>query len=349
MMAAGGLAACGDANGPQAASGPDLGVILAEQAAPHLSDYGLFTDIAAREPASGVISYDLINPLFSDHASKHRFVFVPEGTAADYREDDVFDFPVGTVLVKTFAFAPDMRTPDVEERYEETRLLIHTDAGWVARPYVWNAEQTEAVYTPAGAWRDLSFIDPDGEPVEIEYRIPNQNQCKTCHQNGDVFTPIGPKARNLNHEGPSGKMQLADWSARGMLSDLPDAPPAVPAESDMTASVESRARAYLDINCAHCHKATGSASNSGLWLDYNVDEATKLGIAKHPTAAGRGSGNATFVIAPGEPDNSILTFRMASTEAGIAMPELGRSVIDEDGVELVREWIASMQRPSEPQ
>ena len=331
------LGACGNEAG-----GPDMSVILAEDAAPTLAAYGLFEDAGAREPADGVIAYDLVNPLFSDHASKHRYVYVPAGQAAAYREGEALDFPVGTVLVKTFAFAPDMRAPEVDERYEETRLLIHTDAGWVARPYVWNAAGTEAVYSPAGAWRDLSFIAPDGEALSIDYRVPNQNQCKTCHQSGDAITPIGPKARNLNRQGPYGRAQLADWAARGILTGLPDAPPAVPEAADATASLEARARAYLDINCAHCHKATGSASNSGLWLDWAETDPTRIGIAKHPTAAGRGSGDAVFVIAPGEPDKSILTYRMASNEPGIAMPELGRAVADEAGVDLVRAWIAGM-------
>lgn len=332
------LVACG-----KPVAGPDMDVILADKPARTLAEYGFFQDVSAREPARGVVAYDLINPLFSDHASKHRLVYVPDGEAATYNGDDVFDFPVGSVLIKTFAFAPDMRQPEEGERYRETRLLIRKADGWAAYPYVWNEDETEATYAPAGDWLDVAFVDPAGEPVSIEYRVPNQNQCKTCHQMGDDIAPIGPKARNLNHEGPYGKMQLADWSARGILSGLPDAPPAVPSVAGMNASVEGRARAYLDINCAHCHRAEGSASNSGLWLGYDEAEPTKLGIGKHPTAAGRGSGDAVFVVAPGEADNSILTYRMASTEAGIAMPELGRALIDEDGLELVRDWISGIE------
>ncbi|WP_084396726.1 SO2930 family diheme c-type cytochrome [Henriciella aquimarina] len=331
------LAACG-----QEAAGPDMGVILADSPAPTLAAYGFFKDAGAREPADGVVAYDLVNPLFSDHAAKHRFVYVPDGEAADYEPDAVFDFPVGTVLIKTFAFAPDMREPSVNERYRETRLLIHKQEGWAAYPYVWNEGETEASYAPAGAWLELAFTGPGGEPVETEYRVPNQNQCKTCHQLGEAIAPIGPKARNLNHVGPYGRAQLADWSARGLLQGLPDAPPSVPDVHDATASLEGRARAYLDVNCAHCHRLEGSASNSGLLLGWSVEDPVALGIGKHPTAAGRGSGDAIHVIAPGAPDHSILTYRMASTEAGIAMPELGRSLADAEGVALVRAWIAEM-------
>ena len=334
------LAACG-----QGATAPDMDVILADGPAAALSDYGLFADSSARQPATGVIAYDLVNPLFSDHASKHRLVFVPDGEAASYRADDVFEFPVGTVLIKTFAFAPDMRAPSNGEQYRETRLLIHKPDGWAAYPYVWNADETEALYAPAGKWLDVSFTAPDGKPVSIDYRVPNQNQCKTCHQHGDEIAPIGPKARNLNHDGPHDVNQLEDWTKRGILNRVDQQAQTVPNVFDASAPLGSRARAYLDINCAHCHRLEGSASNSGLFLDYDEDNPTALGIGKHPTAAGRGSGVAVVVIEPGAPEESILVYRMASTEAGIAMPELGRAVIDEDGIALVRAWIAGLDTP----
>ncbi|RIJ25867.1 hypothetical protein D1224_01745 [Henriciella barbarensis] len=334
------LPACGQQQVP---AGPDIEAILAAGPAETLADYGLFTDPSAREPSEGVISYDLINPLFSDHASKHRLIYVPEGQAAGYRGgEEVLDFPVGTVLIKTFAFAPDMRSPDEGERYRETRLLIRKEDGWAAYPYVWNEDETEARYAPAGAWLDLAFTDPSGAPVEIDYRVPNQNQCKTCHQLGDAIAPIGPKARNLAHEGPLGVGQIEDWTMRGMLTGAPDSVEAVADVHDVSLPLDPRARAYLDINCAHCHRAEGSASNSGLWLGWEEQEAVRIGFGKHPTAAGRGSGSGTVVIEPGAPDASILVYRMDSAEAGVAMPELGRALIDDAGVELVRAWIEDM-------
>jgi mono/diheme cytochrome c family protein len=112
---------------------------------------------------------------------------------------------------------------------------------------------------------------------------------------------------------------------------------------DPDISLTDQARAYLDINCAHCHKPTGSASNSGLWLEWETKDAVKWGVGKHPTAAGRGSGDALVVIEPGQPERSILSYRMASDEAGIAMPELGRALIDEEGVALINAWISEME------
>ncbi len=336
------LVGCGGP--PSAPDAPDLSVILADKPAATLAAYGLFKDASAREPGEGVVRYDLINALFSDHAAKHRAVFVPGGESIAYDAEEAFAFPVGSVLIKTFAFAPDMRTPDIDERYVETRLLIRKQDGWEAFPYIWNEEQTEARYAPVGAKQQIDTIAPDGEAVSINYAIPNKNQCKTCHATGDEVTPIGLKARHLNHEGPGGVNQIADWTQRGILSGAPDAEaaPRVPLAFDDQASLEARARAWLDINCAHCHKAGGGASNSGLFLDWHETDPTGWGVHKRPVAAGRGAGDNLFVIEPGAPQQSILLGRMESTEPGVLMPELGRTVIDEKSVELVREWIAAM-------
>lgn len=332
------LAGC--SAGGKGAGGPDLEVILAADPAPVLSDYGLFSDVAGAVPAQGVLPYDLINPLFTDHAAKHRLVFVPDGAAAVFDAADVFSFPVGTVLVKTFAFAPDMRAPEDGAYRVETRLLIHKPDGWSAYPYVWNEDQTEAVYTPAGTRIDIETVSPGGEPLQLRYAVPNQNQCKTCHQAGDAIEPIGPKARHLAHEG-----QLTRWVEAGILEGLPEAVAGEPYAFDASKPLDARARAWLDINCAHCHKADGSASNSGLWLTATEESGARIGLLKHPVAAGRGSGGLKQVIVPGDPDASILLHRMASTEPGVAMPELGRSVSDTESLALIREWIGAMEAP----
>ena len=329
------LAAC------SAPAGVKDSVIVAEDPAENLSAYGFFADASARTPAEGVTPYDLVNPLFSDHANKHRLVYVPKGKSAAYNAEGVLEFPVGSVLIKTFAFAPDMREPTKGERYVETRLLIHKADGWVAYPYVWNAEETEAVYSPVGAKQVINTVTPDGAAVAINYAVPNKNQCKECHSKDKVLVPIGPTARNLNHVGPGGVDQLADWVKRGILSEAPaDAPKAPAAFGD--GPLQDRARAWLDVNCAHCHRAGGGASNSGLFLGWNETNPTGWGVHKRPTAAGRGSGDNLFVIEPGKPDQSILVFRVESTEPGLMMPELGRTMVDDRAVKLLREWIASM-------
>jgi uncharacterized repeat protein (TIGR03806 family) len=257
---------------------------------------------------------------------------------------------VGATLVKTFAYPADLRRPGEDIRYLETRLLIRKRQGWVALAYVWNAEQTEAVLKRAGARLDASFIDAKGQTRRVDYAVPNQNQCKECHQLDKVLTPIGPKARNLNGDfayAEGAENQIARWTRTGMLAGAPK-PAAAPRAArwdDPGAPLEARARAYLDANCAHCHGPRAIASNSGLFLGLEEKRAPQLGIGKGPVAAGRGSGNLRVGIEPGHPDASILVYRMASTEPGVMMPELGRSLTHEEGLALVRDWIAGMKAP----
>ncbi|MFZ1680013.1 MAG: hypothetical protein WAT70_03245, partial [Rhizobiaceae bacterium] len=105
----------------------------------------------------------------------------------------------------------------------------------------------------------------------------------------------------------------------------------------------ARARAWLDVNCAHCHRREGPASNSGLFLTYDETDRTALGINKRPVAAGRATGDLEFDIVPGDPEASLLLRRVESAEAGVMMPEIGRSLVDKEAVALLRSWIATMR------
>ncbi|HHZ08373.1 MAG TPA: hypothetical protein GX405_06290 [Rhizobiales bacterium] len=334
--------------GTGAAGAVSLDAILSDTPPAELSAYGFFADMAAQRPADGVVPFKLNTPLYSDGAVKMRFVFVPQGRQASYDADEVFDFPVGTALVKTFAFSADYRAPDRDLRIVETRLLLHREDGWHALAYVWNDEQTEATLKIAGARIDISTIDAKGVPFSFAYAVPNKNQCKGCHDLGGAISPIGPKARNINGsfpyaDGPAN--QLDRWTALGILAGAPAsaAAPAVPDFLDAAAPVDARARAWLDVNCAHCHRAEGPASNSGLFLTWGETEPVRYGVNKRPVAAGRGSGGRLFDIAPGDPDGSILLYRVDSVEPGIMMPELGRHLHDPAAVALLREWIAAMK------
>ncbi|MEQ8746237.1 SO2930 family diheme c-type cytochrome [Pyruvatibacter sp.] len=327
---------------------------IADGTAPRaLSGFGFFADAAAQQPATGVVPYDLITPLFTDYAEKYRFVYVPEGQSAPYNPDDVFALPVGSALIKTFAYPADMRAPDEDIRLLETRVLAHTTNGWRAYPYVWNADMTDADLKPLGAKLDVAWIDTNGTSRNIRYLVPNMNQCRSCHVKGlgrdREMTPIGPEAKHLNHDypytdGPAN--QLTRWTQLGILTGTPDNPddaPRVARWDDPSAPVDARARAYLDINCAHCHAPDGPAHTSGLYLDTRAANPSQYGVFKRPVAAGRGSGGHAFSIDPGSPDTSILHYRMDSDDPGIMMPELGRTTIHHEGVALIREWIAQME------
>lgn len=313
-----------------------------------LSDYGFFSgDIRLQQPAAGVIPYSLNTPLFSDHAEKLRFVRVPEGQIVSYNDTATFDFPVGTALVKTFYFPVDARDASKGRRLMETRVLLHEANGWKAYPYIWNEEQTDALLDVAGETKQVTYIDEQGKKRNQAYLVPNMNQCKGCHNQSEKLKPIGPSAWQLNGdhtyaEGASN--QLRYWVHKGILSSLPDIlPKGVRAYDPESGTVEERARIWLDINCAHCHRAEGPASSSGLYLSLRENDPLKLGILKTPVAAGRASGKWTYDIVPGKPEESILLHRMRSTDPGVMMPELGRTVVDEKGMEIVKSWILEIR------
>ena len=318
--------------------------LLADDAAPVLSAYHLFTDNGGRVPALGMTRYTLNTPLFSDYAEKFRYVWLPVGRAAKYTDKGVLEFPIGTTIVKSFAYPADFRVPDAKVRLIETRLLVRRATGWVPISYVWNDAQTEAVLKRVGARVAVAFIDAAGAAQQIDYAVPNVNQCKQCHQQGNDATPIGPTAANLNGglDG-HGESQLATWAAQGLLAGLPANPPRLARWDDPATPVADRARAYLEVNCGHCHSPAGFASNSGLYLQHDEPDPEHQGIGKRPVAAGRGSGGLSFAIAPGDPDASILLHRMESSEPGVMMPQFGRTVTHAKGVALVRAYIAGMK------
>jgi uncharacterized repeat protein (TIGR03806 family) len=330
----------------QAPSGVDARAIAATEPLQLLSAYHFFRDAGARQPNAGVTAYDLNTVLYSDGALKFRYLYLPPHTQAAYRDEGVFDLPVGAVLIKTFAFAADMRRPAENVRFLETRLLIHRANGWAAYPYVWNEAQTEARLSPIGATVPIQFTDTDGSSVALDWAVPNVNQCKGCHDRAGAIVPIGPTARNLNRSleyggGPEG--QLAHWQAAGMIDRASaDAPHFANAYDPSSGTLSERARAYLQVNCAHCHNPEGPAHTSGLDLRYDDTTPVQWGVHKRPVAAGRGSSTFEFDIAPGHPEQSILLYRMNSTDPGEMMPELGRQRVDARAIALMRDWIAGM-------
>ena len=312
----------------------------------HLSEYGFFTgSLAALQAAEGVFPYAVNAPLFSDYAEKARFIALPAGARMQYQENGSFEFPVGAVLIKNFYYPFDATRPEAGRRILETRLLLREESAWKALAYVWNAEQTEATLEVAGAAFPATWTDASGKRRQLEYQVPNLNQCKGCHSYDGSFVPLGLTAAQLNRV-ENGENQLNHWLLEERL-DTPSgfSPKTAPQLADYqstSASLELRARAYLDANCAHCHNPHGPASTSGLFLEATQTDPLRLGILKPPVAAGRGSGKRKYSIVPGKPKESILLYRMELNDPGIRMPELGRQVAHEEGLALIREWIQSM-------
>ena len=309
-----------------------------------LSSYGFFVgDLKNLEPAINVLPYSINSPLFSDYAFKKRFVKIPEGVKFVYDGKDVFDFPEGSILIKNFYYPADFRKPTERTRLLETRLLILKDNSWDALTYVWNDEQTEANLDVAGRTIPVSWTHTDGMLRSIDYSVPSVNQCKGCHLKGDRVMPIGPSARQLNRGEP--KNQLLEWHERGVLAGLPDmsAVPQMASYEDENEITADRARAWLEVNCAHCHRPDGQAKTSGLYLAADVLSPMEIGVGKAPVAAGKGSGGRMFSIVPSRPDESILLYRIESIDPGIMMPEMGRKLVHAEGVDLVRRWIQEMR------
>ena len=214
---------------------------------------------------------------------------------------------------------------------------------------MWNADGTDATLERTGA--DIALTLQTGSAkTAFVYSVPNQNQCAGCHAQDyrtRAIQPIGLKARHLNRDfaGDGGEInQLRRLVAKGYLTGVPAA--GVPRNADwqdQSAALSPRARAYLDINCSHCHNRDGAARTSGLWLDAATLDPRILGLCKPPVAAGRGTGDRSFDIVPGHPEASIIPYRLASTDPGEMMPEVGRALEHREGVDLISRYIVAMK------
>jgi len=298
----------------------------------------------------GVVAYDVRNPLFTDYATKARAVFLPPGTRARWDEARAFDFPVGTIVAKSFGYP----SPAGATRWVETRLLVRGREGWRGYAYTWDDAQREAVLRPGGAILEADAVpDASGAPRRATHLVPNQNQCQKCHADGEAIVPIGLRADELDRPvtfDGSTEGQIARWTRLGILEGAATtaAPaatqaPRVAAYADpASGSVDARARSYLDSNCAHCHNPTGNARTTGLFLGRRVTERYAFGVCKSPVAAGRATGGLSYDVVPGAPERSILLRRLRSTEPAVMMPEIGRSLVHDEGVDLVAAWISGL-------
>jgi uncharacterized repeat protein (TIGR03806 family) len=337
---------------------------IAEGVPEDLADWGM---VGARDGrlvlAAGAQPYELNTPLFTDYAGKLRTVWMPAGQAANWSADEALDFPVGTVITKTF-FYPKAGDGEVAPgdglklsrtgegldlatiRLVETRVLVRRESGWAAFPYVWDKAQKKAVLKRTGQPIAMTLRRP-GRSDRFTYQVPNVNQCAGCHatdHSTKALHPIGLKARHLNLDvtlAGSSFNQLDRLAAIGYLRGLPAERPKAADWLDTAVGIDARARAWLDINCAHCHSETGPADTSGLYLTPAATGA-RIGLCKPPIAAGQGTGGFRYGIHPGKPDESILVYRTGSTDPGAMMPELGRALAQDEAVAMLKQWVAAM-------
>lgn len=329
-----------------------------------LSDYKFFTgEMKNLEPAYRVIPFRPHSELFSDYAKKKRFIWMPSGVQATYVSDDSpLDFPVGTVLIKNFYY--DDVLPDHTQKIIETRLLIKVaeeiaengdtpaDSGWKLFNYIWNAEQTEAYLndTGNGLTVPISFV-VNGVTKTTDYQVPSAEQCITCHKLnpnntpfGEVKIPLGVKPQNLNYVfdyGTSQQNQLEKWQATGYLDNsVPGSIVSTVDYNDVAQPLELRARSYLDANCAHCHRAGAQCAYTAMRFQFSTTDPYLLGVCMEPQAPI--GPPYTHVIAKGNWGRSDLSYRLNQTSGGEMMPLIGRTLVHEEGVALLQQWVMSM-------
>lgn len=296
-----------------------------------LSATGCVAPDNARQPATGLIPYDLQAPFWSDGADKHRWMGLPDGTSITVAQDGDWSFPSGTVLMKNFS---------VGDRLIETRLFMrHPDGVWGGFTYEWNAEQTDAALVRGGAVRTLE----NGQ----QWIFPSEAQCLQCHTSA-AGGALGPETAQLNRaltypQTGRNANQLATLNHIGVLTPPiqdPATQPVLPDPADTQTTLAERARAYLHTNCAQCHRPGGpTPSNMDLRYTTSLAQTNTCGVT--PQSGDLGLGSGARLIVPGSASNSLVVARTNRRDAD-AMPPLASNQVDAAGVDLLSEWINSL-------
>ena len=296
-----------------------------------LSATGCVDATDARSPARGMIPYDVNHALWSDGATKERYLALPDAATIDVAADGDMILPIGAVVMKHLL---------VDDAYVETRLLVrHDDGNWAGYSFEWNDEQTDAaLLPPVGKQKVLG----NGQT----WLYPSRNGCLACHTDAAGRTlglELQQQNRVIAYEQGACANQLTTWDAIGVFTAaLPGAAetlPALPAVDDATASTEARARALLHVNCSSCHRPNGGGGGladlraaTSLAEAHLCDEAPAHGDLSIPDAR---------LIAPGEPARSLVSVRMQRSGA-TRMPKLGSLVVDSGGVAVVNAFIEEL-------
>ncbi|MEM6801489.1 MAG: hypothetical protein AAF696_08795 [Bacteroidota bacterium] len=288
-----------------------------------LSAYKIFEGNAADLiPASDYHLVELSSILFTDYAHKQRLIKVPRGEKMTRLNDGTLDYPNGTILTKTFFYQTDERDPTLGKRIIETRLEIKENGRWNIATYLWNQAQTDANLSLNGVDTEVDWIATDGSSRSTLYHVPSQNECMTCHQSNAAISPIGPSLRNLNRiveRNGASVNQLSHLQNLEILEDFETSRVSQIVDyKDTRISLSERARAYLDMNCAHCHNPSG-------W-DYATEREFDF---RYETPL-----NQSGIIY--EED------KIANALLDQEMPFIGTSLLDQEGVSLIIEYLESL-------
>jgi uncharacterized repeat protein (TIGR03806 family) len=309
-----------------------------------LSQTGLFTNLANLTPASGLIEYDLNLPFWSDGATKRRWVGIPQNAQVTFSPTGGWVFPNGTVIVKHFEMELTEGNPNSSRRLE-TRLLIRDATGaWLGFTYKWNAAETEANLLVSGQTENLTVNLSGGGSITWPYSYPSRTDCLQCHTSAASFA-LGLATRQLNRAFDYGSVTDNQLRSLNHISyfttDIGAATQygAYAAIDDTNASVASRARAYLAVNCAQCHRP-GGPTPVALDLRFDTADGAMGAVNVAPTEGTLGLTNAR-IIAPGSKNTSVLWERMRRLD-GTRMPKLASHRVDQEAVDLIGSWIDSM-------
>ena len=300
-----------------------------------LSETGLYTSVKDHRVSDELIPYSLNAPFWSDGAAKERFILLPAGGKLEYRETGSWGLPVGSTIVKNFK--------DSRNRMLETRLIKRTDEGWEAASYVWDYQRNRsATLRPAGQQFEVYSPDRARRRWNIDsWHAPSASECASCHVDAAGYV-LGLNTAQLNMS-VDGKNQILTWKEQGVV-ELPENFDAEKANrfcspTDESAELNERARVYLDVNCAMCHRPEGPG-NANIDLRYATD-IEKTGMINQPPAQGDLGNPDSRIILPGNPDNSTLLHRVETLGPG-RMPNIGSNKIDENAVQLLKAWINSL-------
>ncbi len=316
----------------------------------NLSDYNFFKmPMADLDPVYGVLPFQPASQLFTDYALKKRFIWMPEDASATIgQENKVLNFPIGTVLIKSFYY--DNVLPGNTTKIIETRLMILKPEGWIFANYVWNDQQTEATISENLVVVPVSWMH-NGAQRDIQYQVPSTGQCFMCHYNSAENFPIGPKPQNLNfaiNYADGLKNQLEKLKEFGYISnDVPQTINSIVDYNDTSKSLDLRARSYLEINCAHCHKDQGYAEFYPVRMDFKpIPDYPEMGFCLEPNINIGGffpGVELNHIIYPGNHEKSVMYYRMNTEQDNIKMPMVGRTIIHDEGVSLINNWIDSFE------
>jgi hypothetical protein len=318
--------------------GPDVDAPLPAPPAT-LRATGLYVDGSTTATAPGVRPFSPQYPLWTDGATKQRWIFLPPGTQIDATRADAWQFPVGTRLWKEFSFG----------RRVETRYMERTAGGWIYATYAWNDAGTEATLAPAAGAASVELAGG------ARHAIPSQRDCTLCH--GTSAPVLGFAALQLSTDrdphaphaepAPAGALDLAGLVAAGQLRGFEPSIGTAP-RVDARTPTERAALGYLHGNCASCHRPGGAADSVGMYLVQSLEpgaagtmQATTIDVASRFVPAGA-AGADTRRVAPGDPARSTVAHRMGSRSPVAQMPPVGTALVDREALDLVARWITEL-------